>query len=142
MRRGIRSAMLFAVAAAAAPRVAWPSSPASSATPADRVGVITMVLLLAGLPLLARWLLGPPDNRTARWLRVGCYAGLLALIPARTAVEQFVTAPPRGGVDLRLYRLIAEWTNRNDHWATRGEVVAARQAPSRCRIRPMAVGRP
>ncbi len=116
MRRGIGSAMLFAVAAAVAAGAAWPGSSASSATPADRVGVITMVLLLAGLPLLTRWFLGPPDNRAARWLRAGCYAGFLALIPAETTVEQFVSAPPRGGVDLRLYRLIAGWTNRNNHW--------------------------
>ena len=69
MRRGIGSAMLFAVAAAVAAGAAWPGSSASSATPANRVGVITMVLLLAGLPLLTRWFLGPPDNRAARWLR-------------------------------------------------------------------------
>jgi hypothetical protein len=116
MRRGIGSATLFAVAAVVAARAAWPGSSASSATPADRAGVITMVVLLAGLPLLTRWFLGPPDNRAARWLRVGCYAGFLALIPAETTVEQFVTTPPRGGVDLRLYRLIAEWSDRNNHW--------------------------
>ncbi len=116
MRRGIGSAMLFAVAAVVAVRAAWPGSPANSATPADRVGVITMLLLLAGLPLLARWFLGPPDNRAARWLRAGCYAGFLALIPAGTIVGQFKSALPRGGVDLRLYRFIAEWTNRNNHW--------------------------
>ena len=66
MRRGIGSAMLFAVAAAVAAGAAWPGSSASSATPANRVGMITMVLLLAGLPLLTRWFLGPPDNRAAR----------------------------------------------------------------------------
>lgn len=115
MRRGVGSAMLFAVAAAVAARAAWPGSPANSATPADRIGVITMVLLLAGLPLLARWFLGPPDNQAARWLRTGCFAGFLALIPAETAVDQFDSAPPHGGIDLRLYRFIAGWTNRNDH---------------------------
>jgi hypothetical protein len=117
MRRGTGCAMLFAVAAVVAARAAWPGSAANSATPADRVGVITMVALLAGLPLLARWFLGPPDNRAARRLRAGCYAGFLALIPAETTVEQFLNAPPRGGVDLRLYRFIAGWTNRNNHWA-------------------------
>jgi hypothetical protein len=116
MRRGIRSAMLFAVAAAVAARAAWPGSSANSATPADRLGVITMVALLAGLPLLARWFLGPPDNRPARWLRAGCYAGFLILVPAETAVDQFLNVPPRGGVDLRLYRFIAGWSNRNNRW--------------------------
>jgi hypothetical protein len=115
MRRGAGSAMLFAAGAAVAARAAWPGSSANSATPADRVGVITMVLLLAGLPLLARWLLGPPDNRAARWLRTGCFAGFLALIPAETAVDQFDSAPPHGGIDLRLYRFIAGWTNRSNH---------------------------
>ena len=114
MRRGIGSAMLFAVAAA---RVGWPDSAANSATAADRVGVIAMVALLAGLPLLARWLLGPPDNRAARWLRAGCYAGFLALIPAETMTDQILSAPPHGGVDLRLYRFIAGWTDRNNHIA-------------------------
>ena len=59
--------MLFAVAAVAAVRAAWPDS-ANSATAADRVGVIAVAALLAALPLLARWFLGPPDNRAARWL--------------------------------------------------------------------------
>jgi len=117
MRRGIGSAMLFAVAAVAAARAAWPDSAANAATAADRVGVIAMVALLAGLPLLARWFLGPPDNRAARWLRAGCYAGFLALIPAETMTDQILSAPPRGGVDLRLYRFIAGWTNRNNHLA-------------------------
>lgn len=117
MRRGIGSAMLFAVAAVAAARAAWPDSAANSATAADRVGVIAMVALLAGLPLLARWFLGPPDNRAARWLRAGCYAGFLALIPAETMTDQILSAPPRGGVDLRLYRFIAGWTDRNNHMA-------------------------
>jgi hypothetical protein len=116
MRRGIGYAMLFAVAAGVATRAAWPSSAANAATPADQGGVITMVALLAGLPLLARWFLGPPDNRAARWLRAGCYAGFLVLIPTRTIIDQFDNAVPRGGIDLRLYRFIAGWTNRNNHW--------------------------
>jgi hypothetical protein len=115
MRRGIGSAMLFAIAAVVAARAAWPGSLANSATSADRAGIITMMLLLAGLPLLIRWFLGPPDNRAARRLRAGCYAGFLALIPGQTMVDQFLNAPPRGGVDLRLYRFIAGWSNRDNH---------------------------
>jgi len=112
MRRGIGRAMLFAVAAAVAARAAWPGSSTSVATPVDRVYVITMVLLLAGLPLLARWFLGAPDNRPARRLRVGCYAAFLALIPATVAVDQFATSPPRGLADLRVYLLIAGQSGR------------------------------
>jgi hypothetical protein len=106
MRRGIGSATLFAVAAAVAAWAAWPSTSASFATPVDRVDVIAMVLLLAGLPLLARWFFGPPDNRPARRLRVGCYAAIVALIPAKAAVEQFAYTPPRAGADRRVYLLI------------------------------------
>ncbi len=66
-----------------------------------------MVLLLAGLPLLARPFLGPVgDSRAARFLRVGTCAALLALIPAQTSVAQFHTTPPRRGAELRVYRLI------------------------------------
>ena len=52
--RRIGSAMLFAAAAAVAAWAAWPGSSASFATPGVRGYVIAMVLLLAGLPLLAR----------------------------------------------------------------------------------------
>ena len=100
--------LLFAVAVALAAWAAWPGSSASLAAPADRADVIATVLLLAVLPVLARWFLGPPDNRAARWLRVGYYAVLLALLPATAAVEQFRYTAPRGGADLRLYLLIAQ----------------------------------
>jgi hypothetical protein len=106
MRRGIGSATLFAVAAAVAAWAAWPSTSASFATPVDRVDVIAMVLLLAGLPVLARWFFGPPDNRSARRVRIGCYAAIVALIPAKAAVEQFAYTLPRGGADRRVYLLI------------------------------------
>jgi hypothetical protein len=70
--------------------------------------VITMVLLLAGLPLLARPFLGPAHGgRAARFLRAGTCVALLALIPAEAAVYQFAETPPREGTDLRLYLLIA-----------------------------------
>ena len=50
------------------------------------------MLLLAGLPLLARRFFGPPDNRAARRLRGGCYAAILALMQARTKDELFLGA--------------------------------------------------
>jgi hypothetical protein len=106
MVRRIGGLLLFAAAAAVAALAAWPGSPATVYTPVARVDVIAAVLLLAGLPLLARWFLGPPDNRPARWLRVGCYAALLASLPAVNAVEQFSYTPPRGSADLRVYLLV------------------------------------
>lgn len=106
--RPIGRAALFAAAAAAAALAAWPGSSASLATTSVRGYVITMVLLLAGLSLLARPFLGPAgDSRAARFLRVGACAALLALIPADAAVWQFAQTPPRGGADLRVYRLVA-----------------------------------
>ena len=106
--RRIGSAMLFAAAAAVAAWAAWPGSSASFATPGVRGYVIAMVLLLAGLPLLARPFLGPAGgSRAARFLRAGTCAALLALMPAEAAVYQFAETPPRGGTDLRLYLLIA-----------------------------------
>jgi hypothetical protein len=106
--RRIGCAALFAAAAAAAALAAWPGSSASLATTSVRGYVITMVLLLAGLPLLARPFLGSAgDSRAARFLRVGACAALLVLIPADAAVWQFAQTPPRGGADLRVYRLVA-----------------------------------
>jgi hypothetical protein len=107
MARRIGGLMLFAVAAAVAAWAAWPGSSASFAAHARRIDVIA-VGLLAGLPLLARWFLGQPDNRAARWLRAGCYAALFAMLPAIAVVDQFHFTVPRGGADLRLYLLITQ----------------------------------
>jgi hypothetical protein len=110
MLRRIGSAVLFAVVAAVVARAAWPDSPASVATPTDQVHVIVLAVL-AGLPLLARPLLGPVgDSWAARLLRFGTCAAFLALIPASVTVEQFQTTPPRGAADLRVYLLIAGQT--------------------------------
>jgi hypothetical protein len=99
MVRWIGSRVLFAAAAGAAAWAAWPAGAAAMV----RADVIATVLLLAGLPLLSRWLLGPPGNRAARWLRAGGYAAVLALMPAKAATELFLGAVPRGGVDLHTY---------------------------------------
>jgi len=100
MRR-IGTLLLFAAATGAAAWSAWPGHGGHAAV--ARADVIATVLLLAGLPLLARRLLGPPDNRTARWLRVGCYAAILALMPAKAVIELFLGAVPRGGINLNTF---------------------------------------
>ncbi len=116
MQRGLGRAILFAVAALLAAWAAWPRSAASTASPVDRVEVIAVLLLLAGLPLLARPFLGPvAGSRAARFLRVGTYAAFLALIPARVAVEQFGYTWPRGGIDLRLHLFIVS-AGRGSRW--------------------------
>jgi hypothetical protein len=107
MRRRIGNATLFAVAALAA-WAAWPGTAASFAASVGRVDVITVVVLLGGLTLAARRVFGPPGgSRAARFLRVGAYVAILALIPAKNVIEQVLDVPPGGGIDLRLYRLVA-----------------------------------
>jgi len=123
--RRIGRAALFAAAAATAARAAWPGSPASLATPSVRGYVITMVLLLAGLPLLARPFLGPagdscatcpgharrrhrrghrPRPRHVRggaaWTQQGCHQPVAARIRYRSARAARVAAAalrPGGG---------------------------------------------
>ncbi len=107
MRRSIGTASLFAVTAAAAAWAAWAGPPAYLAVSDQRALVIATVVVLAGLPLLARRLFGPADSsRTARGLRVCMYAAVLALMPARSIIEGFRDVPPRAGLDLRVYAVI------------------------------------
>ncbi len=96
-------ALLFAVAAGAAAWAAWPDSPAGHAA-AGQFGVIATVLLLAGLPLLARRFFGPvSDSRIARFLRVGGYAAILALMPAIAVVAPFPGTVPQRGAELPVF---------------------------------------
>jgi hypothetical protein len=99
--RRIGTLLLFAAVAGAAAWSAWPGHGGHAAV--ARADIIATVLLVAGLPLLARRLLGPPANRAARWLRAGCYAAILALMPAKAAIELFTGAVPRGGIDLHTF---------------------------------------
>jgi hypothetical protein len=94
---------LFAVAAAVAAWTAWPDSSVLHAA-ADQFGLIATVLLLAGLPLLARRFFGPvSDGRIARFLRVAGYAAILALMPARAVVGPYPLTVPQRGPDLRVF---------------------------------------
>ena len=98
-----RRAALFAVAAGAAAWAAWPDSSAGHAA-AGQFEVIATVLLLAGLPLLARRFFGPvTDSRAARFLRVGGYAAILALLPAIAIVAPFPGTVPQRGAELPVF---------------------------------------
>ena len=115
-RRTTGVTLLFAAAAALAAWAAWPGSPAGFATSVDLVDVITVVVLLGTLALATRRLFGPSGGgRTAKFLRIAVYAAILALVPAKNVVEQVLDAPPRGGIDLRLYRLISG-PGFGNHW--------------------------
>src|SRR3954454_10963213 len=103
--RRLVKVVLFAAAAAAAAWVAWPS-PAVGHALIGRVGVIVTVLLLAGLPPLARRICGPASaSRAGRAARVFCCATILALIPARVIVEVFADLTPRQDDYLRVYNI-------------------------------------
>jgi hypothetical protein len=105
MARRIGILLLGAVAAGAAAWGAWPGSPVSHGA-ALQGGILITLALLAGLPLLIRWALGPPDNRAARWLRVGFYAAILAVMPTQGAIGMFVGAVPRSGIDRHIFDVI------------------------------------
>jgi hypothetical protein len=102
MARTIGIWLLFAVAAGAAAWGAWPGSPVSHGA-AVQGGIIMTLALLVGLPLLTRWVLGPPGNRAARLLRRGFYAAFLAVMPARAAIGMFLGAVPRSGINRHVY---------------------------------------
>jgi hypothetical protein len=98
MVRRTGTLLLFAAAAGAAAWGAWPGSPVSHGA-AVQGGILITLALLAGLPLLTRSLLGPPDSRAARWLRAGFYAAILAVMPMQAVIGLFVGMVPRGGID-------------------------------------------
>jgi hypothetical protein len=93
--RRLGRAALFAAAAGAAAWVAWPQ-PGVGHAAVSQFHVIGTVLVLAGLPLLARRFFGPPTaSRAGRFLRVFSCAAILALLPAFAIVEAFANSTPK-----------------------------------------------
>jgi hypothetical protein len=93
--RRLGRAALFAAAAGAAAWTAWPQPGAGHAA-VSQFHVIATVLVLAGLPLLARMLFGPATpGRAGRFLRVFSCAAILALLPAFAIVEVFANLTPK-----------------------------------------------
>jgi hypothetical protein len=106
MPRRIAGAALFAAAAVAAAWAAWPQPPVGHALE-SQVGVITTVLLLAGLPLLARRFFGAASAGLAsRSLRVSMGAAVLGLMPALAIVEVFANAAPRQPAYLNVFHAV------------------------------------
>jgi hypothetical protein len=92
-RRLVRAA-LFAAAAACAAWAAWPQ-PGVGHAAVSQFHVIATVLLLAGLPLLARRFFGPAiPSRAGQSLRFFCCAAVLAFLPALAVVEAFTNLTP------------------------------------------------
>jgi hypothetical protein len=87
--------LAFAVAATGTAWGAWPGPPGDSATVINRVDVITIAVILAGLPWAIRRARGPlASRRLARLVRTGGYAAILGLVLAKAAVERVADAPP------------------------------------------------
>jgi hypothetical protein len=88
VRRAAR-ALVFVAAAAWVAYVVWPGPAGNPATAVNRLNVAVLLPVLAGLPLLVRWLFGPAATGwTAGVVRSGAYAAVLALTLAKASVEQ------------------------------------------------------
>lgn len=87
--------LAFAVAAAGAAWSAWSGPPGDSAVVINRVDVIAVAVILAGLAWVIRRARGPAAGTwPARLVRSGGYAAILALVLVKAAVERVADAPP------------------------------------------------
>ena len=112
---------LFAAAAGAAAWAAWPR-PGVGHAAVSRFHVIATVLLLAGLPLLARRFFGPATpSRAGRSLRVMSGAAILALMPAFAIVEAFANLVPAQPAYRYLFCTAQGWNNAQDCGAVPGK---------------------
>ena len=111
MPRRLGRAALFAAAAGAAAWAAWPQPTVGHAA-VSRFHVIATVLLLAGLPLLARRFFGPATpSRAGRSLRVFCCAAILALMPGLAIVEAFANLTPAQPAYRRIFCIAQGWSS-------------------------------
>ena len=89
MPRRIVSSLGFLAAAVGLVWAGWPGAAANPATLMNRVNVVAVVVMLAGLPWLARRVFGPAgDSRLARIVRVGSYVAVFALVLVKAEVER------------------------------------------------------
>ena len=87
--------LVFAAAVAGAAWSAWSGPAGDSAIAINRVDVIAIAMMLAGLPWAVRRVRGPvAATRLARAVRGSGYAAVLALALVKAAVERVADAPP------------------------------------------------
>jgi hypothetical protein len=87
--------LAFAAAAAGTAWSAWSGPPGDTAIVINRVDVLTIAVILAGLPWAIRRVHGPvAGGRLDRLVRTGGYAAVLALVLVKAAVERVADAPP------------------------------------------------
>jgi len=111
MPRRLGRAAVFAVAAAFAAWAAWPQ-PGVGHAAESQFHVIATVLLLAGLPLLARRFFGSASpGRAGRSLRVLCCAAVLAFLPALAVVEAFANLTPAQPAYRYIFCIAQGWSN-------------------------------
>jgi hypothetical protein len=90
-----RYPLAFAAAATGAAWSAWSGPAGDSAIMINRVDVIAIAVVLAGLPWAIRRARGPVAAGRLAWLvRTGGYAAVLALVVVKAAVERVADAPP------------------------------------------------
>ena len=122
-RRRARRMLLFAEAGARVARAPSRGAPGAPAPPGARGDGVATILLLTVLPVLSRWLFGPARaSRAARVIRVSAYAAVLALMPAKAAVEQFAFTVPRNIHERRLFSPISGPPGANPDYGI-GEIV-------------------
>jgi hypothetical protein len=96
--RNIRYWVAFAAAAAGLAWAGWPAAASTVTTVVNRADVVVVTLLLAGLPVLARRVVGPRGaSRAARILRAGGYATVFALVAVKAEVARSAGPRPAGG---------------------------------------------
>ena len=89
--------LAFSAAAAGVAWVGWPGAPSSPATLINRVDMIAILVMLAGLPWAVSRVFGPAgDSWLARILRAGGYAAVLALVLVKADVQRSEYAAPSG----------------------------------------------
>jgi len=94
LARRLARTLVFAAAAVWVIRAAWPGPAGNPATALARLDVVTVVPVLAALPLLARWMFGPATaGRMPQLLRTGAYVAVLALTVAKASVRQVADNP-------------------------------------------------
>jgi membrane-associated phospholipid phosphatase len=95
LNRGVVYRLAFAAAAAGTAWSAWSGPPGDSAVVINRVDVIMISVILAGLPLAVRAVRGPmARGPQARMIRTAGYAAILVLVLVKAAVERVADAPP------------------------------------------------
>ena len=93
--RGLGYLLAFAAAIAGTAWSAWSGPAGDLSIVINRVDVITMVVILAGLPWAIRRTCGSVAvSRLARLVRTGGYTAIFALVLVKSAVERVADAPP------------------------------------------------